>query len=144
MFPGDAVWPLSKDVIAWHGRLARAVQKRCAWARRPCHAGKLMQRLLEILLGLEKGFLSREGELSLQFNPQWPGQQWVGAVSWNVLLAAAMLALVIYVYRREGRSRGVKIALGVTRGLILAFLLVLLNRPLLTLGQSRTEPSVLA
>jgi len=103
-----------------------------------------MQRLLEILLGLEKGFLSREGELSLQFNPQWPGQQWVGAVSWNVLLAVAMLALVIYVYRHEGRSRGVKIALGVTRGLILAFLLVLLNRPLLTLGQIRTEPSVLA
>jgi uncharacterized membrane protein len=103
-----------------------------------------MQRLLEILLGLEKGFLSREGELSLQFNPQWPGQDYVGAVSWNILLAAALLALVIYVYRREGRSRGVKIALGVVRSLILAFLLVLLNRPLLTLGQSRTEPSILA
>src|SRR5688572_20555010 len=103
-----------------------------------------MQRLLEILLGLEKGFLSRDGELSLQFNPQRPGQQWVGAVSWNILLAAALLALVVYVYRREGRSRGVKIALGVVRALVLAFLLVLLNRPLLTLGQSRSEPSVLA
>ncbi|HEX8521573.1 MAG TPA: hypothetical protein VF669_04895 [Tepidisphaeraceae bacterium] len=103
-----------------------------------------MQRLLEILLGLEKGFLSREGELSLQFNPHWPGQEWVGAVSWNILLAVVALALVIYVYRREGRTRPIKIGLGIVRGLLLAFLLVLLNRPVLTLGQSRTEPSVLA
>ncbi len=103
-----------------------------------------MQRLLEILLGLEKGFLSREGELSLQFNPHWPGQDWVGAVSWNVLLAVLALMLVLYVYRREGRTRGVRLGLGIVRGVLLGFLLVLLNRPILTLGQSRNEPSVLA
>jgi uncharacterized membrane protein len=51
---------------------------------------------------------------------------------------------VWYVYRREGRSRPVRIVLGVMRGVLLAFLLVLLNRPVITLGQSRTEPSVLA
>src|SRR6266542_4895983 len=103
-----------------------------------------MQRLLEIILGLEKGFLSREGELSLQFNPSWPGQEWVGAATWNVLLGVLALLLVIYVYQREGRSRRVKVALAIVRGFVLAFLLVLLNRPLLTLGQSRTDPSVLA
>src|SRR5438477_7593357 len=103
-----------------------------------------MQRLLEILLGLERGFLSREGELSLQFNPAWPGQQYVGAVTWNLLLAVLAGLLVWYVYRREGRSRPVRIALGVVRGFLLAFLIVLLNRPVLTLGQSRTEPSVVA
>ncbi len=103
-----------------------------------------MQRLLEILLGLEKGFLSRQGDLTLQFNPHWPGQQWVGAVSWNILLVVLGMALVVYVYRREGRSRGVRIGLGIVRVLIIALLLVLLNRPVLTLGQSRTEPSVLA
>src|SRR3954463_12626169 len=103
-----------------------------------------MHRLLEIILGLDKGFLSREGEFSLQFNPHWPGQAVVGAVTWNVLLAILAGLLVWYVYRREGRSRPVKIALGVMRGLLLAFLLVLLNRPVLTLGQSRTEPSVVA
>ena len=67
-----------------------------------------MQRLLEIILGLEKGFLSREGEFTLQFNPHWPGQEWVGAASWNIVLAIVALALVIYVYRREGRSRPVR------------------------------------
>src|SRR5829696_2558009 len=103
-----------------------------------------MNRLIEIILGLERGFLSRDGELSLQFNPSWPGQDYVGAATWNVLLALAMAALVWYVYRREGRSRPVRIVLGVMRGVLLAFLLVLLNRPVLTLGQSRTEPSVLA
>src|SRR5829696_7022876 len=103
-----------------------------------------MQRLLEIIFGLQKGFLSREGEFTLQFHPQWPGQEMVGAGTWNFLLALLAVALVVYVYRREGRSRGARIALGVMRGLLLAFVLALLNRPVLTLGQSRTEPSVLA
>ena len=30
-----------------------------------------------------RGFLSREGELSVQFNPQWPWQRVVGAALWN-------------------------------------------------------------
>jgi uncharacterized membrane protein len=103
-----------------------------------------MHRLIEIILGLDKGFLSREGELSLQFNPHWPWQQYVGAAGWNLLLLALAGWLVWYVYRHEGRSRRVKIALGILRSALLVFLIVLLNRPVLTLGQSRTEPSVLA
>ncbi len=103
-----------------------------------------MQRLLEILLGLERGFLSKQGEFTLSFNPSWPGQEFVGALLWNVVLAAAAAALVVYVYRREGRSRNVRITLGVVRAAILALVIALLNRPVLTLGQSRTEPSVLA
>ncbi|HEV2296421.1 MAG TPA: hypothetical protein VGR35_21435 [Tepidisphaeraceae bacterium] len=103
-----------------------------------------MQRLIEIIFGLQPGFLSREGEFSLQFHPQWPWQDAVGAGAWNFVLALLAMALVVYVYRREGRSRGARIALGVMRGLLLAFVIALLNRPVLTLGQSRTEPSVLA
>src|SRR4051812_19238630 len=103
-----------------------------------------MNRLLEIILGLDKGFLSREGELSLQFNPHWPGQQYVGAAGWNLPLLALCAWLIWHVYRRGGRRGGVKIALGIMRGVLLVFLIVLLNRPVLTLGQSRTEPSVLA
>lgn len=103
-----------------------------------------MQRLWEIILGLERGFLSREGEFYLSFNPSWPGQQHIGAAAWNVVLGVAALWLVLYVYRREGRSRNVKIMLGVVRALLLALVIGLLNRPVLTLGQSRTEPSVLA
>ncbi|MGD1278610.1 MAG: glutamine amidotransferase [Tepidisphaeraceae bacterium] len=104
-----------------------------------------MQRLLEILLGLKNGFLSQQGSVSIQFNPTWPWQQYVGgAAVWNLLLAAAGLALVIYVYRREGRSRRAKIVLGVLRCVALALVLILLNRPVLALGQVHREPSVLA
>ncbi len=99
---------------------------------------------MEILLGLERGFLSREGEFALQFNPQWPGQAYVGAGLWNFLLVVSSLALVVWIYRREGRSRSVKIVLGAIRMLLLGFVIALLNRPALTLGQSHVEPSVVA
>jgi uncharacterized membrane protein len=103
-----------------------------------------MHRLLEFILGLEKGFLAQQGEFSLSFNPSWPGQDYIGAGLWNFAIVAAAIALLIYVYRHEGRSRAVKISLGVIRGLLLALVIALLNRPVLTLTQSRTEPSVLA
>src|SRR5438046_567811 len=103
-----------------------------------------MTRFLEIILGLERGFLSRQGELSLNFNPQWPGQVITGAALWNVMLGVAALVLVVWVYRRDGRSRPARISLGIMRAALLAFVIALLNRPVLTLGQNRTEPSVLA
>ncbi len=103
-----------------------------------------MQRVLEILLGLKRGFLGHEGDLSLQFNPRWPGQSLVGPVTWNVLLAGLALWLVIHVYRREGRSRIARLVMGTIRLSLLAMILVLLNRPIITLTESRTEPSVLA
>jgi uncharacterized membrane protein len=103
-----------------------------------------MNRLLEILLGLQRGFLSQRGEWSLQFHPQWPGQEFVGAGLWNFLLSIIAILLVVYVYRRDGRSRAVRIGLGLLRGSLLLLVLILLNRPVLTLVQSQTEPSVLA
>ena len=102
-----------------------------------------MHRILEILLGLPSGFLSREGDIFIQFSPQWPGQSVVGASTWNLLLAAVAIMLIVYVYRRDGHSQRMRIFLGVVRALLLAMVLLLLNRPVLTLGQSRTEPSVL-
>lgn len=103
-----------------------------------------MQRLWEILLGLDRGFLSKEGEFVLDFNPRWPLQDAVGAGTWNFVLAMGIVALVVYVYRREGHRRSARILLGVMRLVLLAFVLAMLNRPVLTLAQSRTEPSVLA
>src|SRR5712691_2601500 len=114
-----------------------------------------MKRLLEWIFGLDRGFLNQEGDLSIQFHPRWPAQDAldffftkigfgpIGAAVWNILLAAAALALVVYVYRREGRSKRARISLAVIRCLILAFVLALLNMPVFTIGQSRTEPSVL-
>ena len=103
-----------------------------------------MQRFWEIIFGLDRGFLGREGEFALSFNPQWPGQAVVGAGVWNLVLVALAVALVVYVYRREGHSRRAKVSLGVVRLVLLALLIALLNRPVLTLTQTRTEPSVLA
>jgi uncharacterized membrane protein len=103
-----------------------------------------MQRFIEIILGLDKGFLNREGDLSVQFNPRWPLQDLVGAVTWNLILGILAGLLVIYVYRREGRSRTARVLLGVIRTALLAFVIAMLNRPVLNLSQSRTEPSVLA
>ncbi len=103
-----------------------------------------MNRILEILLGLERGFLSRDGELSLQFNPSWPMQDVIGAWMWNLVLIGLAVWLVVHVYRREGRARPVRIVLGVVRLALLLLVIGLLNRPVLTLGQSRVEPSVLA
>jgi hypothetical protein len=103
-----------------------------------------MHRLWEFLLGLDKGFLDQQGQHTLRFNPQWPWQQIVGAGTWNFLLGLGLLVMVIWIYRREGRSRGVRISLAVMRLALLAFALALLNNPVLTLSSSRTEPSVLA
>src|SRR5688572_13846387 len=102
-----------------------------------------LANMIERVLGLDRGFLAREGELGIDFNPHWPGGDSLTPY-WNIVLALAALAWVVYVYRREGRSRPVRVALGVIRGVLLAFVLFLLNNPVLTLGQSRTEPSVVA
>jgi len=105
----------------------------------------MFQKFLEIILGLPGGFLSRQGHLTLQFNPDWPLERYVGgAAVWNFLLAALSVGLVIYIYRREVRTRGFRVLLGGLRLAILALVLLLLNRPVLTLGQERREPSVLA
>jgi uncharacterized membrane protein len=198
-----------------------------------------MQRLWESIFGLKHGFLNRDGELSIGFNPRWPTEPLVDAGSWNWLLgllavaglaylfarlrddapprhawqrriaaavgalavvaafaafnagaallvallvaaveflgtwrwrlwlarllvvgflftllsgtaafnlalAALALAVVAYVYPREGRSAGVRVSLGVIRAALLAFVIALLNRPVLNLGQDLVDPSVLA
>ena len=100
-----------------------------------------MNRLIELLLGLDRGFLSRDGEFALGFNPLWPG----GApAAWNLGLAALAIALVVFVYRREGSRRAVRGLLAALRLTLFAVVLILLNRPTVTLTQARVEPSVLA
>lgn len=103
-----------------------------------------MQRLLEILLGLDAGFLAREGDLGLTFRPRWPLQEAFGAASWNLLLLTAGVLLVWWAYRRDGRKRSWKITLGTLRIGVLVLLIVLLNRPTLSLRKVRVEPGVVA
>ena len=76
-----------------------------------------MHRLFEIILGLPSGFLSRQGHFTLQFNPSWPLQQYVGgAAVWNFILIVLSAALVVTIYRREGRTRRTRLILGILRG----------------------------
>ena len=102
-----------------------------------------MHRLLEILFGLQRGFLSRAGEYRVSFNPRWPAQEMIGAAGWNTLLILLALILVIYVYLRDTRVRSQRIVLGSLRMLSFLLLIALLNRPVLVLVQSHTEESVL-
>jgi hypothetical protein len=112
---------------------------------------------LEWLLHLPHGFLSRG--VRLRFDPHWPGQAWIdrvigqggqtgwGAGVWNLLLIAAALWLVVWVYRREAggkAARGWRIAGGILRGALLLGIIALLNNPLIEQPRERIEPSVLA
>ena len=103
-----------------------------------------MMRLLEWLLGLDAGFLRRAGDLSISFAPRWPFPNQVGAFTWNVILLAACAAIVFFTYRREARTLAARRWLGGLRSALLLLIVALLNRPQLTLTQSRVEPSVLA
>jgi uncharacterized membrane protein len=104
----------------------------------------LLRHAVEHLLGLPADFLNQQGEWSLQFNPAWPGQAFLGVPFWNITLVIVAILLVLYIYTKEARSRTLRIVLGVLRLSLFAIVLFLLNRPILSLGQSRTEPSVLA
>jgi uncharacterized membrane protein len=103
-----------------------------------------LHHFAELLLGVPRDFLDKQGALSIRFNPVWPGQAVLGAAVWNLMLAGLGLMLVIFVYREDGRPRRWRICLGLLRAMLLAMVLVLLNRPVLSLAQSRIEPSVLA
>jgi uncharacterized membrane protein len=83
----------------------------------------------------------------------WLARLWVvaflfallsGTAAFNIALGALALAIVLYVYPREGRSTGVRVSLGVIRAVLLAFIIALLNRPVLNLGQDLIDPSVVA
>jgi uncharacterized membrane protein len=67
-----------------------------------------------------------------------------GPIAFNLVLGAVALFLVVWVYSRDGRSNTLRIGLGVMRTLLFALILFLLNKPVLTVMQSQTEPSVLA
>lgn len=103
-----------------------------------------MNRLIEILLGFQRGFLSREGDVSLRFEPRWPGGEFIGQSTWNFLLLLLVAYIVVFIYRREGGSRRAKLVLGTLRAMTLLFVILLLNRPVLSITQGRVEPSVLA
>jgi len=99
---------------------------------------------LESILGLPDGFLQQPGKLRIQFNPVWPWQNIIDAATWNLTVLIAAALLLIYVARRERRAPAMRIVLTALRAMLFLWVLVLLNRPLMTLSQIHREPSVLA
>ena len=103
-----------------------------------------MQRLIEFILGLDRGVLGQQGEYSLTFDPVWPLQQYISASAWNILLIAGVALCVWGIYRRESGSLKFRLFAGTLRLALLLLVVAILNRPLLSLTQTREERSVLA
>ncbi|QOV89944.1 hypothetical protein [Humisphaera borealis] len=101
-----------------------------------------MQRLLEILFGAERAELPPGAETAVTFDPpQWMG---ANAALINTLLIAGAAVLVLWVYARDGRRPGPRIGLAALRVVLFAYLLTLINRPVLRVTETRSEPSVIA
>jgi len=101
-----------------------------------------MQRLLEILFGAEHTEIAPGAETAVTFDPpQWMGSN-PGLVNTVLILAAA--ALVVWIYSRDGRRPGARIGLAALRVVLFAYLITLINRPVLRITETRSEPSVVA
>ncbi len=103
-----------------------------------------MIRLIERLLGLEPGMLSREGAWSLEFAPRWPGGETVGHATWTIAILGLCVWWVWRSYRREKGSQRLRVGLAAVRVLLVVIVVFLLNRPSLTLEERREEPSTVA
>lgn len=101
-----------------------------------------MQRLLEILFGAEHHEVPDGATTSFAWtHPTWMGSY---ATAINLLLAVLAAVLVVVVYRRDGRRPGARVGLGILRAIIFAYVLVLINRPVLEVQQTKIRPSVVA
>src|SRR5438105_1420934 len=65
----------------------------------------MMHRLWELLLGLDKGFLARDGELHSHFSPAWPKTPLIQAGALNWLLAILAVAGLAVLLRRRTSMR---------------------------------------
>lgn len=101
-----------------------------------------MQRLLEILFGAERTDLPPGAETAVTFDPP----QWMAgnAALVNTLLILAAAVLVLWVYARDGRRPGPRLGLAALRIVLFAYLITLINRPVLRVTETRSEPSVVA
>src|SRR3569623_471385 len=108
-----------------------------------------MERLLEIILGflfgVRLGPVGPGVERAIGFNPpQWMSWWHFSPRIVNTLLVLVCVVVVVAIYRRDGRRSGPRIGLGILRALVLAYVLVLINRPIIVTTKILTEPSVLA
>lgn len=110
---------------------------------------RVLQALIAILFGVTPS--NREGvEEAIAFDhPKWMSWDLSGGMSLtpsgvNVVMILAAILLVVLIYRRDGRRPSARIGLGILRALIFAYVIMLINRPVLQVSVQRVEPSVLA
>ena len=66
----------------------------------------MLNRLLEFLLGLDKGFFNSPGELGWRFDPHWPGPLIGQAGRWqNDVLGAVAIAMLLLLARKTAAVR---------------------------------------
>lgn len=102
-----------------------------------------MQWLLDILFGSDPTPLPAGATATTEFNPP----DWMRALNpslVNLVLVGLAVALVAWTYGRDGRGRGPRIALGVLRVLLLGYVILMINRPVRKVSETRVEPSVVA
>src|SRR5436189_1860482 len=85
----------------------------------------MMHRLWEFLLGLDNGFLGRDGELHWHFSPAWPKSALIQAGALNWLLAILAAGGFVLLLRRRPSAHAA-IARRMLRLLVLAGLYLLL------------------
>ena len=99
-----------------------------------------MQRLVEILLGLRKGFFRMEGDLAVRFDPHWPGPL-IGhrGSLLNYLLFGLALALLVVLVRRRPLLRARVVGLARRRPPLRPHVIVRPRPPLRLLGAKRAS-----
>src|SRR3569623_1537197 len=108
-----------------------------------------MERFLEIILGflfgVRLGPVGPGVERAIGFNPpQWMSWWHFSPRIVNTLLVLVCVVVVVAIYRRDGRRSGPRIGLGILRALVLTYVLVLINRPLIVTTMILCEPWWLA
>src|SRR5688500_2906007 len=101
-----------------------------------------MQRFLEFIFGLTREPTDPGVERMVDFNP--PAWMFGQHRLVNTLLVLAALGLVFLIYRREGRRTAARVGLGALRMLVIIYVIMLINRPVLKVTEIQHEPSVLA
>ena len=101
--------------------------------------------ILERLLGLDRGFLSGEGELHLRFDPHWPGPLIGNAGSTlNWLMALMVVALLVVLMRRKQRPSRPVLMLAVCGALLWPAALLLTAFNIYTISASVAIAGVVA
>lgn len=103
----------------------------------------MIAHMIEILLGLQYDTL-RDVGVSFYFAPIWPWQHTISATIWNIALVVVIVWVALRMYRRAAISPRIRISLMLLRCCTLGLLLLLLNRPGLTLHQDSHKSSVVA